>query len=142
MNPIPVLQNRHPGKSDSPQISEVKKLKLLVTIVNRNKAEFYVDYLQSFGVNLQLLMRAHGTAGSEMLHYMGLEESEKTILFSLVREDFAPKALAGLEEKFRALRGGKGIAYTVPLTGVIGAAIYQFLSNQNGTEKEDFENAI
>lgn len=142
MNQNPVLQDRSSGRGNPSQVSEVKKLKLLVTIVNRNKAEFYVDYLQSFGVNLQLLMRAQGTAGSEMLHYMGLEEAEKTVLFSVVREDHAPLALAGLDEKFRALRGGKGIAYTVPLTGVIGAAIYQFLSDQNGTEKEEFDNAI
>ncbi|MBE6529326.1 MAG: hypothetical protein E7680_01835 [Ruminococcaceae bacterium] len=142
MAQIPILQGRQANRGGAPQVSAVKKLKLLVTIVNKNKAEFYIDYLQSFGVNLQLLMHAHGTAGSEMLHYMGLEESEKTILLSLVREDFAPQALAGLDEKFRLLRGGKGIAYTVPLTGVIGAAIYQFLSNQTGTEKENFANEI
>ena len=142
MNQTTNLSGKRASKKAPPQVSAVKKLKLLVTIVNRNKAEFYVDYLQSFGVNLQLLMRAYGTAGSEMLHYMGLEESEKVVLFSLVREDYAPKALAGLEEKFQTIRGGKGIAYTVPLTGVIGAAIYQFLSNQNGTEKEEFDDAI
>ena len=142
MNHTPTPRGKRAGKNEPPQVSAVKKLKLLITIVNKNKAEFYADYLQSFGVNLQLLMRAHGTAGSEMLHYMGLEESEKAVLFSLVREDYAPQALAGLEEKFRTLRGGKGIAYTVPLTGIIGAAIYQFLSNQNKTGKEDFGNAI
>ena len=142
MNHTPTPRGKRAGKNEPPQVSAVKKLKLLITIVNKNKDEFYADYLQSFGVNLQLLMRAHGTAGSEMLHYMGLEESEKAVLFSLVREDYAPQALAGLEEKFRALRGGKGIAYTVPLTGIIGAAIYQFLSNQNKTGKEDFGNAI
>ncbi len=135
-------QGKQPGRGAPSQVSAVKKLKLLVTIVNKNKAEFYVDYLQSFGANLQLLMRAQGTAGSEMLYYMGLEESEKTVLFSIVREDHAARALAGLEEKFKTIRGGKGIAYTVPLTGVIGAAIYQFLSNQNGTEKEEFGDAV
>ena len=110
--------------------SAVKKVKLLVTVVNKNKAEFFTDLLQAFDVNMQMVMRARGTAGSEMLHYMGLEESEKTVLFSFVREDRAAAALAALEEKFRTLRGGKGIAFTVPLSGVIGAAIYQFLSNQ------------
>ena len=39
------------------------------------------------------------------------------------------EAMQGLEEKFHTLRGGKGIAFTVPLTGVIGVAIYRFLSN-------------
>ena len=106
-----------------------KKLKLLVLVVNKNKADFYIDYLQSFDVNLQVQMHAEGTAGSEMLHYLGLEESEKRVIFSIIREDLAPDAMKGLEEKFATLRGGKGIAYTVPLSSVAGVAIYQFLSN-------------
>lgn len=143
MNPISELQNiQLHRRQPKPNVSAVKKIKLLVTIVNKNKAEFYVDFLQSFDANLQLILRARGTAGSEMLHYMGLEESEKTVLFSLIREDLAPRALAGLEEKFKTIRGGKGIAYTVPLSGVIGAAIYAFLSNQTGTEKEGYGDEV
>ena len=114
------------------ETSAVKKLKLLVTIVNRTKA----DLLQSFEVNMQIITRAKGTAGSEMLHYMGLEESEKTVIFSLIREDRAEEALRTVEEKFRTIRNGKGIAYTIPLSGVMGVAIYQFLSNNRMTAKE------
>lgn len=106
-----------------------KKLKLLITVVNKNKAEFYMDYLQEFEINMQVSMRARGTADSDLLHYLGLEDSEKRVLFSLVREDMAPAALRGLEEKFETVRDGKGIAYTVPLSSVAGAAIYQFLTN-------------
>lgn len=106
-----------------------KRLKLLITVVNKNKAEFYMDYLQEFEINMQMSMRARGTADSDLLHYLGLEDSEKRVLFSLVREDMAPAALRGLEEKFETVRDGKGIAYTVPLSSVAGAAIYQFLTN-------------
>ena len=106
-----------------------KKLKLLITVVNKNKAEFYMDYLQEFEINMQMSMRARGTADSDLLHYLGLEDSEKRVLFSLVREDMAPAALRGLEEKFETVRDGKGIAYTGPLSSVAGAAIYQFLTN-------------
>ena len=106
-----------------------KKLKLLITVVNKNKAEFYMDYLQEFEINMQMSMRARGTADSDLIHYLGLEDSEKRVLFSLVREDMAPAALRGLEEKFETVRDGKGIAYTVPLSSVAGAAIYQFLTN-------------
>ena len=106
-----------------------KKLKLLITVVNKNKAEFYMDYLQEFEINMQMSMRARGTADSDLRHYLGLEDSEKRVLFSLVREDMAPAALRGLEEKFETVRDGKGIAYTVPLSSVAGAAIYQFLTN-------------
>ena len=131
----------HPKQNPNPA-SAVRKLKLLVTVVNRNKAEFYADLLQSFEVNLQMVVRASGTAGSEMLHYMGLEESEKTVIFSLIREDRAEDALRTVGEKFATLRGGKGIAYTVPLSGVVGVAIYQFLSNNRRTVKEKRENGI
>ena len=35
-----------------------RKLKLLVTVVNREKAEFYTDFIQSFEVNFQTSMVA------------------------------------------------------------------------------------
>ena len=124
-------RTKQPDRAVAPKV-----LKLLVTVVNKNKADFYIDLLHSFEVNLQLQMRAQGTAGSEMLHYLGLEESEKRVIFSIIREDRAAEALRVLEEKFSTVRGGKGIAYTVPLTGVIGVAIYQFLSNNRRTAKE------
>ena len=106
-----------------------RKLVLLVTVVNRNKAEFYTDFLQSFEVNFQTAMAARGTAGAETMRNLGLPNSDKTVIFSVIREDMAPRALEALSEKFQTIRGGKGIAYTVPMTGTIGVAIYQFLSN-------------
>ena len=39
-----------------------------------------------------------------------------------------------LEEKFHTIKNGKGIAFCVPLSSVIGVNIYQFLSNY---KKED-----
>ena len=118
-------------KKRFPQTENIapKKLKLLITVVDKNKAEFYMDYLQEFEINMQMSMRARGTADSDLLHYLGLEDDEKRVLFSLVREDMAPAAMRGLEEKFATVRDGKGIAYTVPLSSVAGAAIYQFLTN-------------
>ena len=34
-----------------------------------------------------------------------------------------------LEEKFATIRNGKGIAFAVPMSSVIGVNLYQFLSN-------------
>ena len=106
-----------------------RKLKLLVTVVNREKAEFYMDFLQSFEVNFQTAMAAHGTASQETLRLLGLGESNKTVIFSVIREDMCERALNALEQKFKTIKNGKGIAYTIPMTGTIGVAIYQFLSN-------------
>ena len=106
-----------------------QKLKLLFTIVNRQKAELYMDLLQDFEVNMQLAMTAHGTAKSEMLDYLGLVDTEKVVIISVIRNDRVGDALKMLEEKFNTIKNGKGIAYTVPMTSTIGVAIYQFLCN-------------
>lgn len=116
-------------KPAAPRQPAPPKLKLLVTVVDREKAELYTALLQSFEVNFQLAMAANGTANTEMLRVLGLTESKKAVIFSVIREDQAGAALRFLEEKFQTIKNGKGIAYTVPMTGTIGVAIYQFLSN-------------
>ncbi len=106
-----------------------QKLKLLITVVPRRKTEYFMDLIQSFDVNMQFCSTARGTASSDILSLMGLEENDKRVIFSIIREDMAPKALAVLEEKFATIKNAKGIAMTVPLTGMIGVAIYQFLAD-------------
>ncbi len=107
-----------------------KKLQLLFTIVNRSKTEFFVDLLQNFEINMQMILSGHGTADSSIKELLGLNDSEKSIIISVVRSDKSKAALAELDAKFKTIKGGKGIAYTIPLSSTIGVAIYQFLSNQ------------
>ena len=107
----------------------------MITIVNRNKADFYIDLIQSFEVNMQLAVPAQGTANAEIKSILGLVETDKTVIFSVIREDNATHALNAIEEKFRTIKNGKGIAYTIPLTSVIGVSIFGFLSNNRMTVK-------
>ena len=117
-------------KTAKPPVNDdFKKLKLLVTVVNRNKTEFYMDFLTAYEVNFQTSVLAQGTAKSDTLYMLGLEDSDKSVIFSVIREDRAVEAMHGLEDKFHALKNGKGIAFTIPLSSVIGVAIYRFLSN-------------
>lgn len=112
------------------------RLKLLVTIVGRNKAEFYADLIQSFDVNMQMIALATGTANEKMLGLLGLTDNEKAVLFSVVREEKINDALHVLGEKFKTIKDGKGVAFTIPLTSVIGTLIYGFLSNNRTVVKE------
>ena len=116
-------------RSRGPNGSDFKKLKLLITVVNRSKTEFFVDFLSGFEINFQACLLGQGTARSDTLHLLGLEDSDKSVILSVVREDKAEEALQGLEKKFETVRNGKGIAFTIPLTSVMGVAIYRFLSN-------------
>ncbi len=124
-----IRKNKQEIKKPATADGGVKKLKLLVTIVARNKAEFYMDFLSQFEVNFQTSVLGQGTAKSETLYMLGLEDSDKSVIFSVVREDKSHEALVALEEKFHTIRDGKGIAFTVPMSSVIGVAMYRFLSN-------------
>ena len=117
--------------------SDFKKLKLCVTVVNRSKTEFFIDFLSGFEINFQTSVLAQGTARSETLHLLGLEDSDKSVIFSVVREDRAEEVLQALDEKFHRVRGGKGIAFTIPLSSVMGVALYRFLSNYKAALKEE-----
>ena len=113
----------------------IKKLKLVVTVVDRPKAEFYLDVLSQFDVNCQLVMAGKGTANTEIVDMLGLN-IQKAVIFSVVREDMVDPVMKCLEEKFTTIRKGKGIAFAIPLSSVIGVNIYQFLSN-NRQKRED-----
>ncbi|MGM9660786.1 MAG: hypothetical protein ACI3WQ_09320 [Faecousia sp.] len=114
--------------------SAIKKLKLLFTVVDRPKAEFYLDVLSQFDVNFQMVVGGLGTADSELVELLGLE-THKAVILSVMRENMVEEAMNCLEEKFTAIRNGKGIAFAVPLSSVIGVNLYQFLSdNRMGRE--------
>ncbi len=108
--------------------SAIKKLKLIVTVVDRQKGEFYLDVISQFEVNYQMAMGGLGTASSEIIELLGLN-NHKAVILSVAREDMVPQIMNTLEEKFETVRNGKGIAFAVPLSSVIGVNLYQFLSN-------------
>ena len=114
--------------------SAIKKLKLLFTVVDRPKAEFYLDVLSQFDVNFQMVVGGLGTANSELVELLGLEP-HKAVILSVMRENMVDAAMNCLEEKFATIRNGKGICFAVPLSSVIGVNLYQFLSdNRMGRE--------
>ena len=107
----------------------IRKLKLLFTVVDRSKANFYLDMLEEHEVNFQTVIYGSGTADSALLGMIGATESDKALILSVVREDKVAAALEMLEEKFARVKNGKGIAFTVPFGSVMGVQNYCFLSN-------------
>ena len=106
----------------------MKKLKLIFTVVDRPKGDFYMDVLGGFEVNYQMLFNGQGTASSELVDLLGLNP-EKAVIVSVAREDQVPAIMNTLEQKFKTVRGGNGVAFAVPLSSIIGVNNYQFLSN-------------
>ena len=110
------------------ELSAIKKLKLLITVVDKEKGEFYMDVISQFPVNLQMLLAGQGTAASEVVSLLGLN-IQKAVILSLVREDLMEGLMNTLEDKFQTVKNGRGIAFAVPLSSVIGANLYRFMSD-------------
>ena len=108
--------------------SAIKKLKVLFTVVDRNKGEFYMDVISQYDVNFQMQLSGKGTATSELVDLLGLN-LHKAVILSVVREDLVEPIMHTLEDKFATIKKGKGIAFAVPMSSIIGVNLYQFMSN-------------
>ena len=108
--------------------SAIKKLKIHFTVVDRPKAEDYLDVLSQYEGNCQMLTNRLGTAKSGLHDMLGLN-IHKAVILSVVREDRCDEIMKCLENKFQTIKNGKGIAFSVPMSSVIGVNNYQFLSN-------------
>jgi len=130
-------KNRPSNKKDNPQTSlkAPNKLKLLFTIVDRSKAEFYIDYLENFEINLQTVIYGRGTAPRN-IDYLSIAEQNKAVIISVINDKNTKDIINGLEEKFLKVKHGKGVAYTIPISSMIGVLIYQYLSNNQEYRKE------
>ena len=116
------------AKNEKPSKLVLKKLKLIITVVDRPKGDFYMDVIGGFEVNCQMLLSGQGTARSELVDLLGLNP-EKAVILSVAREDRVPEIMNTLETKFETVRNGKGVAFAVPLSSIIGVNLYQFMSN-------------
>lgn len=128
---IKKITSKKEGKTETPkkEVSSVQKVKMLITVIDRSKTLFYLDLLEQFEVNVQMVLYGKGTANSEMLDLLGLVESDKSVILSYIKEDRVKDALETLNEKFHKVKNGKGIAYTISLDSIIGVSMYQLLAN-------------
>ena len=120
------------GRNVSPH-----KLEFLITVVQRKKASFYMDLIQSFDANMQVSIPAQGTADREILRCLGLTDTDKTAIFSVVREDQLEALTETLGQKFRSIKNGEGVAAAIPFTSMIGTLLFGFLSNDRRAVKEE-----
>ena len=112
------------------------KLELLMAVVHNDKVSYYSSLIQSYQANLRLVLPAQGTTHM-ILNYLGLTERPKTLILSVVRSDQAAGLIGLLDETFQKGKGYKGIAFTVPMSSMIGTLVYGFLSNDKRTVKEE-----
>lgn len=113
-------------KSDVSQ-SDIKKLSMFITIVNRGQGNFVLKLFESEGANAQFVQYGEGTAQKEIRDILGIEDNSKEIIISLISQDKIDSAKRELEAFFKVSKRNRGIGFSIPMTSLIGMTFYQFL---------------
>lgn len=108
------------------------RIECIMTIVKRGKGRTAAQIFRDNQVAVQMLTHGHGTATSEIMDFLGLDEPEKDIVVSMVPESRRYTLLSELTERMNLKKPGTGIAFSIVLTGINIAA-----SNRIGRDKEE-----
>ena len=118
-------------------------LSLLVTIVDRGKAESVTALLSREGAINHTVALGRCTAHKGILSLLGLKDTDKDVVFSFLPSQVAAGALRRLSYAVDMDRPGKGIAFVVPVGSVGGAATLKMLSGDDiqpqGEEKKEMD---
>lgn len=114
-------------------MTDIPKLKLLFIIVDRSKGELFASFLSDYEINAEVYLTGRGTVSPETIRITD-SGTPKAVIAAAVREDKVESVLHYIEEKFKTIRKGKGIAFTVPISAIMGVSVFQFLSNIPNTE--------
>ena len=130
-------QKQRPAAPDAGGSVAPNRLVLLVTVVQKGKGTFFADFLKNYDANLQICLVGTGTAQANLVEFLGLKDNKRSVIFSVVRDDRVDDIFAALQERFQTVNRGTGIAFTIPLTSVIGKLSFAFLSNERRIIKGD-----
>ena len=97
-------------------------IKVLTAILERGMGEEAASVLRGLGYPLHFVLRGRGTARSDVLHYLGLGETEKDVLISLLPTPALGPALDRIRTAFQLDRHGRGIAFSTRLTAISAMA--------------------
>lgn len=110
----------------------------LVTITDRRSTDAFLALYAEFGVTVSLRTVGSGTAVQETLSTLGLERTEKAVLFAMITADTWPKLQKELRHRLRIDVPGTGIAFIIPLSSIGGKRALQFLTeHQTFTLEEE-----
>ena len=115
----------------------MSKVYWMVTITGRDQGERFSSMYKSEKIPVILVALGKGTASSEVLDCLGLEESDKIVLFTAVTGDVWKHVKKGMETKLNIDVPGTGISFIVPVSSMEGQKSLRFLLAGQEFEKEE-----
>lgn len=113
------------------------KLYLMTTIVDRKVGKKYMELYKENEQHVMFTSLGAGTAASDMLNYLGLEATEKLVVFSVHEEEDWFHIKKQLQQKLKIDAPGGGIAFIIPMSSIGGKKALQFLLEKQDYQKEE-----
>ena len=129
--PKKVTKKKESSKKENPAFesrSDIKRLVLYTVIVPRGQAENIMRLFKANKSSAQFVQYGEGTASNAIKDILGVEDTHKDIVYSIVREDAVPDIKKELDIFFVASKKNRGIAYTISLNTFVGVKLYKFFT--------------
>ncbi len=101
-----------------PVSKKPSRIKLLLSVVSPSDEGKLKEILDEASVALSYTFAGTGTARSQVLDYLGIGGTEKAVIASLIPESDEDSILKVLRIKMSLYLVGRGISFTIPLTGI------------------------
>ena len=109
----------------------------MITITDRSRCGEFAAWYQEQGIPLVLTALGSGTATTEILDCLGLEATEKAVLFCVAPH--SPQLVRRAEKALWLDVPGRGILMTVPVSSSGGAAARDYLLQQEAEKSMEKE---
>ena len=113
-----------------------RRVKLLVSIINKEDEARLTETINRNCVAMHFSGIAHGTARSNYRSYFGFNEIEKRVVFSLIPDSLEHFILNAVGRALKLYLLGRGIAFTMPLSGISNIVEDSILSTPDRENKD------
>ena len=111
-----------------------KRVKLLVGIINKEDENRFSEIVNECATAIHFSGIGHGTARSSYMSYFGFNEIEKRITMSLIPGTAEHNILSAVGHGLKLYLVGRGIAFTLPLSGISNIINNAILSGEARTD--------
>ena len=112
-------------------------LYLMTTIVDRKIVNKFIDLYKENSLNVRFWALGLGTASNDILDYLGLDNPEKAVAFSVLEENSWLEIKKQLQKKLQIDAPGGGIAFITPLSSIGGKTALQLLIDHEDYQKQE-----